>query len=121
MLDNNLTSAGGGEAATPATKKSHLSKKLLVKDKLFSKITFSSAKRGVVELATNTNQDNIVSIAQSGVIMIKDPDKGGGGLTNGHLGELPLEVIKVNDSTIPIDVFCIFQFNIKYILKDGGF
>ena len=110
LLDNEASSTG----------KSHLSKKLLVKDKLFSKITFSSAKRGVVELATNTNQDNIVSVAQSGVIMIKDPDKGGGGLTNGHLGELPLEVIKVNDSTIPIDVFCIFQFNIKYILKDGG-
>ena len=83
LLDNEASSTG----------KSHLSKKLLVKDKLFSKITFSSAKRGVVELATNTNQDNIVSVAQSGVIMIKDPDKGGGGLTNGHLGELPLEVI----------------------------
>ena len=111
LLDNEASSTG----------KSHLSKKLLVKDKLFSKITFSSAKRGVVELATNTNQDNIVSVAQSGVIMIKDPDKGGGGLTNGHLGELPLEVIDINDSMIVMVIFCIFQFNIKYILKDGGF
>lgn len=111
LLDNEASSTG----------KSHLSKKLLVKDKLFSKITFSSAKRGVVELATNTNQDNIVSVAQSGVIMIKDPDKGGGGgLTNGHLGELPLELNNIKDSIQDI-IFCIFQFNTKYILKDGGF
>ena len=76
MLDNNLTSAGG-EAATPATKKSHLSKKLLVKDKFLSKITFTKNSNST----TNNNPNNphhdseIFSVKQTEVIMVKDPDK----------------------------------------------
>ena len=73
MLDNNLTSAGG-EAATPATKKSHLSKKLLVKDKFLSKITFTKNSNST----TNNNPHNdseIFSVKQTEVIMVKDPDK----------------------------------------------
>ena len=74
MLDNNLTSAGGGEAATPATKKSHLSKKLLVKDKFLSKITFTKNSNSTTN--NNPNHDSeIFSVKQTEVIMVKDPDK----------------------------------------------
>ena len=73
MLDNNLTSAGG-EAATPATKKSHLSKKLLVKDKFLSKITFTKNSNSTTN--NNPNHDSeIFSVKQTEVIMVKDPDK----------------------------------------------
>ena len=77
MLDNNLTSAGGGEAATTATRKSHLSKKLLVKDKFLSKITFTKNSNST----TNNNPNHphhdseIFSVKQTEVIMVKDPDK----------------------------------------------
>ena len=74
MLDNNLTSAGGGEATTPATKKSHLSKKLLVKDKFLSKITFTKNSNSTTN--NNPNHDSeIFSVKQTEVIMVKDPDK----------------------------------------------
>ena len=68
-----MTSAGSGEAA-PATKKSHLSKKLLVKDKFLSKITFTKNSN-----TTNNNphphDSEIFTVKQTEVIMVKDPDK----------------------------------------------
>ena len=74
MLDNNMTSVGG--EAAPATKKSHLSKKLLVKDKFLSKITFTKNSN----TTTNNNPQHpldseIFSVKQTEVIMVKDPDK----------------------------------------------
>ena len=87
MLDNNLTSAGGGEAATPATKKSHLSKKLLVKDKFLSKITFTKNSNSTTN--NNPNHDSeIFSVKQTEVIMVKDPDKNNATTDSGNFFEI---------------------------------